>query len=190
MATMIQMFSAVEDRIHRALEIRNASLQVRTRRNAPKFLRLCGLDPKMATHQDVIHLNPLFLCVRCNTQPFHAKYNEKMVLNFPAVLEHGMDYHNDLKDDNEYLVVTDDDKKRLSLGAEAEVIQRCCISECQAKVKYQEVSSHMSQCHGQLKFMPGTFFAANDEIHAVDWFPLHIFKRMETLSTDSIRPDV
>ncbi|KAH8814534.1 hypothetical protein DL96DRAFT_1624071, partial [Flagelloscypha sp. PMI_526] len=62
---------SVEDRIHKALEVREGSLQIWTWRHAPKFLH-------------VMQLNPLFLCVPCGNEFWRAPYNQKMVLNFPA----------------------------------------------------------------------------------------------------------
>ena len=58
-----------------------------------------------------------------------------------------MSCHRDPDDDNEYLVVTDDDRKRLGLGTEAEVIQRCYISGCRAQIMNQDVPLHMSQLY-------------------------------------------
>ncbi|KAH8835988.1 hypothetical protein DL96DRAFT_1576305 [Flagelloscypha sp. PMI_526] len=76
---------SVQDRIYAALGVRGTALQARTDPNAYEFVLLCGLDPNSTTREEIMQLNPLFLCVQCRVEPFQGQRNE-MVLNFPGAV--------------------------------------------------------------------------------------------------------
>ncbi|KAH8814535.1 hypothetical protein DL96DRAFT_1624074 [Flagelloscypha sp. PMI_526] len=78
---------SLEDRISRALNITRPTLQLQTSAIAERFIRMCGLDPAFATYQEIMSLNPIFLCNQCSSHAMNSP-ERKLVLNYPEALLH------------------------------------------------------------------------------------------------------
>ncbi|KAH8814485.1 hypothetical protein DL96DRAFT_414053 [Flagelloscypha sp. PMI_526] len=150
------------------------SLKLQTSQVAESFIRLCGLNPDTTTYEEMMTLDPLFVCRPCSLS-LCGMTPSKYVFNYPHALYHKHIHPSQEFEGDEYLYLDND--KSSSAGNEpaslsgSPWVSTICCRHCTSNLLDQrpEILEHMIQTHDIQEPVRGTDYILNHELPCVKW---------------------